>query len=261
MQPIIPGGATGSPRDDSDAFSSTLAPSTTDILPFTIRIVRTEEQLQKVCELRSVAYGHHLPALKEHFSKPDPLDREPGTVILLAEDKATRQAVGTARLQPNAGRALMLEHSVALPEHLRHQPLVEITRFSVRPGYNQHRVRMSLVKACYLFSLAMQIRGIVITARRSLVRQYQVLGFADVFEDQREVPCAHVGGLNHRVLMLDARCVERNWHAMNHPFYDFLFEMRHPDIEIFTAVSSGWSRPRLADRAAPADTAAVASAA
>lgn len=219
-------------------------------LPFVMKLVRTEEQLQKVCELRSAAYGHHLPHLAENMLAPDGLDKSPGTVIFLAEDKITGEAIGTARLQSNTHLPLLLEGSVDIPPELKKHTLTEITRFSVRPGYNQFTTRQALIKACYLYCCAMQLPLILIGARRPLDRIYESLGYVDIFEDGRKFPLKHAGGIEHRVLKFDVYGAERQWHAQQHPLYGFMFQTYHPDIQVFSAVSSGWARPRRADQVA-----------
>ena len=218
-------------------------------LPFVMKLVRTEAQLQKVCELRSVAYGHHLPHLAENLKHSDALDKSAGTVIFLAEDKITGEAIGTARLQSNTHQPLLLEGSVDIPQDLKKQALTEITRFSVRPGYNQFTTRQALIKACYLYCCAMQLPIILIGARRPLDRIYESLGYVDIFGDGRKFPLKHAGGIEHRVLKFDVYGAERKWHADQHPLYGFMFQTYHADIQVFSAVSSGWARPRRADQA------------
>jgi hypothetical protein len=226
------------------------ASASTNQLPFVMKLVRTEAQLQRVCDLRSVAYGHHLPHLADHLRMPDSLDKSPGTVIFLAEDKITGEAIGTARLQSNTHRPLLLEGSVDIPADLKRHTLAEITRFSVRPGYNQFTTRQALIKACYLYCCAMQLPVILIGARRPLDRIYESLGYVDIFEPGRKFPLQHAGGIEHRVLKFDVYGAERSWHAQQHPLYGFMFQTYHPDIQVFSAVSSGWARPRRADQVA-----------
>lgn len=217
-------------------------------LPFVMKLVRTEAQLRKVRELRAVAYGHHLPHLADQLRMPDSLDKSPGTVIFLAEDKLTGEAIGTARLQSNTHMPLLLEGSVTIPPELKRSALTEITRFSVRPGYNQFVTRQALIKACYLYCCAMQLPVILIGARRPLDRIYESLGYVDIFEPGQKFPLLHAGGIEHRILKFDVYGAERHWHAQQHPLYGFMFQTYHPDIQVFSSVSAAWARPRRADR-------------
>jgi hypothetical protein len=207
------------------------------VLPFSVHICRTEEQLVEVQKLRSLAYGHHLPLVAESFGRADPIDRERDTTIFYARDKKTGQMVGSARIQTNRFAPLQIERSVQLPSPRTGQRLAEITRLTVLPGYD-HPVRMAMVKASYVFCVAMQVAGILAGSRKSLVRQYTALGFTDLFDDERLVPLLHAGGMDHRILFVNLITAESEWRSMNHPAYGFIFHTYHPDIAIFESMSS-----------------------
>lgn len=210
-------------------------------LPFSVHIVCTEEELLEVQALRAQAYGHHLPLVAESFGRADPIDRERDTSIFFARDKATGRMVGSARIQTNRYSPLQIERSVQLPPSRQGQRLAEITRLTVMPGY-EHPVRMALVKASYIFCVAIQVAGILAGSRRSLVRQYKALGFNDLFEDERLVPLVHAGGMEHRVLFVNLITAESDWRQMNHPAYGFIFHTFHPDIAIFDSVEARLSK-------------------
>ena len=203
-----------------------------EALPFTIGVVSSEAELLKVQSLRAAAYGHHLPGMAASFARPDPLDLHPDTTLFAVEDKASGSLVGSARIQINRNQPLQIERSLELPADLEGRLLSEITRLTVLPGYNQP-VRMALVKACHLYCIGMQIGGVLAGSRRSLLRQYKNLGFKDLFEDERLVPLAHGGGLEHRILFRDTVTSEAESRANNHPDYVFVFRTYHPDIQIF----------------------------
>jgi len=153
---------------------------------------------------------------------------------VLCIDKASGSAVGTAHFQTNAGGPLLIEHSVSLPEAMRSDTRAEITRLSAIAGADP-LVKLSLMKASYLFCMATQIRWMVIGARNeALVRQYRMLGFKDVFDDDRMVPLRHAGRLDHRVLAFTVIAAERTWREPRHQLYEFIFETSHPDIQLFS---------------------------
>ena len=206
------------------------------ILPFTVGLVSTEAQLQRVQALRALAYGHHLPGLAASFARPDPLDLDEDITLFYAEDKHSGKMVGSARIQSNRRGPLQIERSLELPRERRGQLLSEVTRLSVLPGYD-HPVRMALVKACQIFCIAMQIGGILAGSRRSLLRQYLNLGFKDLYGDERMMPLAHGGGLEHRILFRDTVTSEAEFRANNQPNYEFLFRTFHPDIRIFESIA------------------------
>lgn len=208
-----------------------------EALAFRVGLVTTEDDLLRVQALRQAAYGHHLPALAANFGRPDPVDRWPDVSIFYAEDKASGRLVGSARLQCNRSQPLQIERSIELPAHLQGKSLAEVTRMVVIAGY-AHPVKLALVKAIHLYCIAMQIGGIVAASRPSLLRQYQGLGFEDLFGDHRLAPMAHGSGLDHHVLFRDTVTSEAHNRARNHPHYDFVFRTYHPDIDVFRAVAA-----------------------
>jgi hypothetical protein len=213
-------------------------------LPFVVRLVRTELQLQKVCELRAAAYGHHMPEFGERLLEPESYDTEPGNVILLAEDKATGAAVGTLRIHLNTHRKLPLEAAVTLPERMQGHLLVEISRLSVRPGYSQMDVRLALFKAAYLYCYANQVQYMLVTARRPLDRVYKSVTFKPLNGKDEWIPIPYTGNIEHTVLVFDVLMAERIWYHENHRLYPFFKQTYHPDLQVFSAVSSGWTTPR-----------------
>jgi len=206
------------------------AATSTSTLSFTLHPVRDARDLQDACAVRAASYGHHLPELRQAFSQPEPLDHQPGTRVLLCRDKASGNAIGTARIQSSRLGPLLLEQSLRLPRSLASSPRAEITRLSVTAG-SDPLAKLALMKASYLHCLAHGIHHLVIGARKpALIRNYQRLGFADVQGPDDWVPLAHAGGLPHRVLAFDVRAALATWQAERHPLLMFMVQTRHPDI-------------------------------
>ncbi|MGE5118052.1 MAG: N-acyl amino acid synthase FeeM domain-containing protein [Betaproteobacteria bacterium] len=206
-------------------------------LRFTVRPAQSWDDLLAAGEVRARSYGHHLANVHSISREPDEIDRRPDTVVLLARDKQSREAVGTLRIATNKFAPLQIQSSVELPPTIASVPLVEATRFCVTPGCKDPLVKLALMKALYLYCVAGQIQWMVIGARsESLARQYLRLGFTDLFDLPLNVPLAYAGGLEHRVLVFNVTSAERNWHALSHPYYDFIVRSYHSDIEIFTSI-------------------------
>jgi hypothetical protein len=72
---------------------------------------------------------------------------------------------------------------------------------------------------------------VVVAARAPLDRQYEAIGFTDVFSDRGYVAMAHAGGVPHRVLALPVASAEAMI-AAAHPMATTLFLTHHPDIDI-----------------------------
>lgn len=215
----------------------------TSTLSFSIRLASGMDDLRDACTVRALAYGHHLSQLREAFAEPDELDCSAGTAVFVCRDKASGQAIGTARVQRSLLGPLMLESSLDLPRWLADAPRAEITRLSVLGGADP-LAKLLLMKACYLYCLATQTRWMVIGARNeALIRNYQRLGFADVLPGAGPIPLAHAGGLPHRILAFDVTAAERTWNQSSHPLYAFMVETFHPDLRLFDAT------PAIARRA------------
>lgn len=223
------------PRISSPSTSKSAPRLHEEALSFTIGVVSTEEHLLRVQSLRAASYGHHLPGLAASFARPDPLDLDDDVILFYAEDKQSGALVGSARIQINRRQPLQIERSLELPAQLSGRLLSEVTRLIVLPGYN-HPVRMALVKACQLYSTAMQIRGALAGARHSLLRQYKSLGFRDLWNDERMVPLLHGGGIEHRILYRDLVTAESESRINNQPYYGFMFSTYHPDIQVFASL-------------------------
>jgi hypothetical protein len=201
-------------------------------LGFTLRPVKSQQDLHHACDVRAQAYGHHLPELLTQLGEPDEIDRAAGTTVFLCRDKAEGGAIGTMRIQTSAFGPVMMERSVELPAWLAREPRAEITRLAVRVGVDP-LTRLSLMKASYLFCMAHRVRWMVIGARNeALIRNYRRLGFFDVFGAEELQPLGHTGGLPHRIMAFDVAGARRAWQAAQHPLYGFMVETVHPDLQL-----------------------------
>lgn len=203
-------------------------------LPFTVRVVRHDRQLRKAVDIRQRAYGRHLPMLGQLLREPEPQDRDPGCVVLLAESRLDGEPLGTMRIQTNRSRALALESSVELPAWLGGASLAEATRLGIAEGRIGRMVKTMLFKAFFQYCVAEDIDWMVIGARSPLDRMYQGLLFEDVFPGRGFIPLKHAGDLPHRILAFEIATAEARWRAARHPLLDLFVGTRHPDIEIGT---------------------------
>ena len=201
-------------------------------LPFSVRIVGSEEDLDKAVVIRHAAYGRHIPAVAALLEKAEASDSEPGSVVLLAESKLDGSPLGTMRIQTNRYRKLALEQSVELPSWLQDTSQAEATRLGVSNNRVGRLVKTALFKAYYQYCLLEEIEWMVIAARSPLDRQYQALLFQDVLPGGEFIPMRHAGNIPHRVLALKVSLVEPNWSQAGHPLYGFFFRTHHSDIDL-----------------------------
>ena len=230
-------------------FHST-TPSAT-VLPFIIRVVRTEDHLKKAVEVRSTTYGRHHPEVAEKLSAPEQEDRSPFSLILLAESKIDGAALGTLRIELNTKNRLPVEGLLPPNSECSNKTIAYVTRLGVQARADASLTKLSLFKALHRYCLACQIDWIVVTARPPLDRQYRTLGFLSVYDEDILVPIPWSANIPMKVMSLETISCERVWRKRQHPLYEFMFKEYCPDIQIFQSVSGIWSTPRLNRRLPP----------
>jgi len=211
----------------------------TERLPFTVRIVTSEQDLDKAVSVRHTAYARHLPTLAALLAAPEAYDRDEGSVVVLAESKLDGSPIGTMRIQTNRCRPLALEQSLVLPVGLQGKNLAEATRLGVSQGAIGRVVKTALFKAYFHFCQLADIDWMVIAARSPLDRQYEALLFQDVYPGAEFIAMRHAGNIPHRVLTLKVAEAEPTWLHANHPLFDYIFRTCHRDIDV-TSANPSW---------------------
>ena len=227
-------------------------PMTEELLPFTLRVVRSQESLDKAVHIRHAAYARHLPEFAQTLKEPEPADFAPGVVLLLAESKLDGSALGTMRLQSNEFKPLALEHSIDLPDWLRTQRLAEATRLAVTADRLGRVVKTALFKSYFQHCQITGVDWMVIAGREPIDRMYDSLLFEDVFPGRGYIPLPHAGNLPHRLMSFHIASAQERWARANHPLFDFVFSTAHPDIKLGGPLKTPdrrqrvWGAPTLA---------------
>lgn len=217
----------------SSGFDSFNAPvMKEEILPFTVRLVRNDEDLSKAIHIRHAAYARHLPEFAETLKKPESADAEDGVVVLLAESKLDGSPLGTMRIHTNQFKPICLEQSIELPGWLKNRRLAEATRLGITNEKGGRLVTTILFKAYFQYCQQIGIEWLVIAGRAPIDRQYERLLFEDVYPGIGYVPLAHANKLPHRIMSLNVDTAESRWNAVNHPLLGFMCHTFHPDIHI-----------------------------
>ena len=213
-------------------------------LPFSVRIVRTEEHLSKAVEIRAAAYGRHFPDIGERFRSPEDADRAPFSLVLLAESKQDGEALGTLRIETNSKGPLIVETLLPPESQYAGRTIAFVTRLGVKQCADANLIKLTLFKALHRYCLACQIDWIIVIARPPMDRQYLRLGFSDVYQGGELIPIQWADNVPMRLLALEAIRCEREWRRVKHPLYKFMFIDYAPDITIFDSVTGVWARPR-----------------
>lgn len=232
------------PEHQERAMSARVANDIRQELPFRVRIVRNEEQLEKAINIRAKAYERHWPNLYVQLQTPEEQDRNPNSLIFLAEMKNTGEPVGTMRVDTNLVTPLPLAESLQLPERISSKTLAYVTRLGVKQGRDGSLVKLALFKTLHRYCIAKQLHWLLVGIRPPGDRDYVRLGFSDIFEAQKLVPISSSNGTPVRLMCFEVITAERRWKETENPLYKFMFIDYHPDIEIFSSVSGMWSQPR-----------------
>jgi hypothetical protein len=214
------------------------------IFSFTIRIVRNEEQLNRAVDIRAKAYSRHFPEVTTELQRPERQDRDPSSLIFLAESKADGTPVGTMRVDTNLASDLALGPGLALPNQIRNSTIAYVTRLGVQQGTEGQSIKLALFKALHRYCLAKQLAWMLVGIKPPGDRDYIRLGFQDILQGGQLIPLSNSWGIPVRVMAFEVISAERRWKEAKHPLYDFMFTDFHPDIEVFSSVSGMWTHPR-----------------
>lgn len=231
----------------SDLGQEAVDPATginTVLLPFVVRIVRTEEHLQRAVAIRVKAYSRHLPGLASALREPEPEDRSRSSLVLLAETKEGGEPIATMRIETNFDRPLGIEEVLKGKPQFAGRTIANVSRLGVASGREGALAKLTLFKALHRYCLATQVEWIVVGAKPPLDRQYERLGFIDVEADGSLRPIPASQGIPVRLLALEVIAAEREWLKGGHPLYKFMCQDFTPDIQIFSSVSGMWATPR-----------------
>jgi hypothetical protein len=222
-------------------------------LPFTVKCVRTEEHLLKAIDIRAETYKRHHPILGKSLKEAEPADRAQFSLVLLAESKQDKQALGTIRIETNLAAPLYAETLLSKDSKLKGRTIALVTRLGVLNTEHAQLVKLTLFKALHRYCLACQIDWIFVTAKPPMDRQYLRLGFEDLSTDSSLVPIPWSKNISARLLGLETITAESKWRAESHPLYKFMILDYCPDIEIFSSVSGIWTRPRARRQSLPSE--------
>lgn len=203
---------------------------------YSVQLAVTGQDLDDACAVRAAAYGHHDPQMGARLGQADALDRAAGTAVFLCRARVGGGCLGTTRIQVSGFGPLALESSLQLPAWLCGRPRAQISRLAVAPGAGVV-VKLLLMKACYQYCLATQVRWMVIGARSAaLIRNYRSLGFRDVFAPGAWIPLASGGGLPHQILTLDVAGAKDAWQATKNRLLGFMTDVGQAEQPVLAAI-------------------------
>ena len=200
-------------------------------LPFTVSVASTA-QMRQICELRSEAYGRHLPGMAAALSLPEAADDKLGCEVLVASSKLDGSVLGTLRTHSNLLDPIPLESAVDLERAFKGDRLVEATRLCIAQGTSASLVRSALFKALFLYAEQQNIDWLVACGRRPLDVMYDRLLFTDILEHGAFYPLSYAADLPHRIMRFNVGAAQALWAEHSHPLYGFVFDTHYPDIDL-----------------------------
>jgi hypothetical protein len=212
-------------------------------LPFVVKFARVKNPIKKIQDLRQETFGEHYPDLVSFMRDEDKRDWQDGSIVLYAQSKITGEIVGSLRATDNLKRPIQYEREVQLPEYLQGKVLASTNRFVIARGPGAAIVKMALIKAMYLYVVAIQIPFVMLAAMPPANRLYQRLGFKSVFASERMFRLSDFPK-PITLLVIETEFFASELKQRNIPFYEFIFKRTHPDIEVFSAIRNSTSQPR-----------------
>ncbi|WP_298010591.1 hypothetical protein [uncultured Aquabacterium sp.] len=251
--------AASSPLAPPHGRPYSMPPLCTERLPFRVRLARDERDLARIAALRVATYGKHVPSMVPAISAPEPEDRRPDTLLLMAESRASGELLGAARMIHNGFQPLKIEQDFDLRSRFQHRFVAEAGRLTVVGRTESRMAALALVKAMYEICAHSQVDDAVITARSPMDRVYLAMRFDDLLHGNKK-PFPPVGHLPHGVYLMPILEADARWRESACPMYPFMALTLHPDIEIdYQLVEQCFQHPaRSTYRPAPGDVAEAA---
>ena len=219
----------------------------TQALPFRMRIAKSMEDIQRVCQHRGEAYSRHQPDLVQRMSlfEPEADDLRDDIVLVMAESHEDGQIVGSLRLSTNINTPLRFEKEFDLPERFQNVSLMEAGRMVTQNGPMGRMVVPALIKVTSEVSYRVGTDFVLLIARAPLDRMYKSWQFEDMYNGTKVVTTAQPG-VPVTLFFMDIVQVDSRLRAAHCPIYNFMAETNHPDIDLdFDFIHRRFNVPRV----------------
>ena len=201
------------------------------LLPFTVKLVTTQSELEHAVAVRAHAYlRHNAPAAdKLHVAEDD--DVRGDTAVLVARSKLDGGVLGSIRINPNSNAPMKFESSVRLAMPQSKARCVEFMRLGVMNGSSGRLVTAALAKAAYYACVAAGIDYIFVASRPPVDLLYKSYLFDDHLQGGT-VEIHYAPGVQHSILCLPVAEAEQRWRLRSRLVHRFFVETDHPDLQI-----------------------------
>lgn len=219
----------------------------TEILPFRVRIARTEDAYERALSVRNSAFERHRPSKLKSLLSLETDDLAKGAILLIAESKVSGEPIGALRVSSNRFEPLAIWDGLIAPKEFDQSPSLLISRLTVKSGSVGRLARNTLCKAMYLYAVSTQVKFIFVQAVPPRDRLFRPMGFSPVFDDDPLIKMGANKDVEMRILFAKVFEFESNWRDRKHPLYSFVFDKYHQDIELFQSVTGPTNVRRAGD--------------
>lgn len=203
----------------------------TQVLPFSVFVAQTSDELDELVRVRAAAYLRHNAPAASRLSRSEEQDRNNDAILLVARSKLTGSVVGSVRVQTRLRKPLSVESALTLPDEMLERSPVELMRGNVLNGVGGKMVSAALAKGSYQVCKALKFSHIIVTCREPVDLMYRAYQFDDLLNGAM-VDLPYSPGVKHKVLTLNVQEAEQRWKTNNPPLLNFMVGTNHPDIAI-----------------------------
>lgn len=218
----------------------------TQALPFRMRIAKSAQDIQRVCQHRGEAYARHQPDLVQRLAlhEPEADDLRDDVVLVMAESHEDGSILGSLRLSTNINTPLRFEREFELPQRFKQKSLMEAGRMVTQNGPAGRMVVPALIKVTSEVSYRVGADFVMLIARAPLDRMYKAWQFEDMYNGERVMTSAQPG-VPVTLFFMDIPKVDHRLRSANCPIYHFMAETHHPDIDLdFDFIHQRFNVPR-----------------
>ncbi len=195
---------------------------------YRFRVCESPEDVRRALDVRRRVYRDECGY---DVAIPDAYDAH--SWMLLAEDAATGEAVGSLRMTPQAAGPLEATQYFLLPPSLTSGRVVEVTRFAILPSHRTGprflpAVALGLFKLCIRYVVRLGIDTVVVCAKPERVSTYEWIGFE---RTGRSAPYRALDGALHELLVSRVGSAIENSRG-RHRFWEFFMESDDPEIVV-----------------------------
>jgi hypothetical protein len=208
------------------------------LFPFQIFISRNASSIDKLAATRLRAFGGHAHPVKgtEHFRKD--IEALDGALLMTAESKTSGECLGSLRIEANLQSPFYFESEISTPELVSRTNSLYISRLNTCKGPLGVLTRTALLKALFLYATANQCKLIFAFVDPVRLRLYRPLGFEPAIQNNPLLPLDCHDGTPMHLIQLEIEKVSESLQQNSPQLKAFLFDCFHPDIKIFSSVTS-----------------------